>query len=247
MSFLAVIRMPVAVLLLMAATGKAGAFRRLLGPGSLRRWGASAAAVVAETACGISMLVPGSQRQGSVAAAALGVAFLGYRWRRRRELTAGRRAASDCGCLGDRLRPPPAMEAALPWLVLLGGITGSVSPGSEYASPALLAAGACLALVVVAGLLAARPDLGMLDDREILRSVFQSAELAWLEADARRSLRFHKISRDTWVSSDIAIDDRIINVAARVRTRILGDPVIAITSRELMRFGYADNDEMVSY
>lgn len=237
MPFVVVLRMPVAVLLLTAATGKAGALRVLLGPGSLRRWGTAAAAVVAETACGISMLVPGSQRQGSIAAAALGVAFLGYRWRRRRELTAGRPAASDCGCLGDRLRPPPTTEAALPWLVVLGGITGSVSPGSEYASPAVLAAGVCLALVVVAGLLATRRDLGMPDDREILRSVFQSAELAWLEADVRRSLKFRRISPDTWVSSDIAIDDRIINVAARVRTRILGSPVIAITSRELMRFG----------
>jgi hypothetical protein len=63
-----------------------------------------------------------------------------------------------------------------------------------------------------------------------------------LDEEVRRSLDFRKIAPDTWVSNDIAIGDRIINVAAHVRIRSLGKPRIAITSHELMRLGFADGD-----
>jgi hypothetical protein len=148
----------VAVLLLTAGIGKANAFRRLLGPASFRRGGVSVLVVVAETACGIAMLLPGTQQEASMAAVALGVAFLAYGWRRGRrgEATASRRTVPNCGCLGDRLRPSPAMQGALPWIVLLGGIPGSASPSSEYASPVLAVAGGCLAVAALAALLATR-------------------------------------------------------------------------------------------
>jgi hypothetical protein len=234
MSYLAMLRIPVAVLLLVAAVGKAGALGQILRPRSARRWDIAAGAVAAETMCGVSLLAPHIERLGSAAAAGLGLAFLGYRGKRRLQTASVARSTEDCGCLGDRLRPRPAAELALPWIVLLGGIAGAVSAEPDYARPLIAWTGAGLALALVAGLAAASRTRAVPLDREIFRSVFRSQELASLDDHVRRSLEFRPAGPGTWVSTDFTAGNRIMNVTVHVRTRVLGAPVIAITSQELM-------------
>jgi hypothetical protein len=234
MSFLAMLRIPVAVLLLVAASGKAGSLGRMRRPGSARRWEISAGAVVAEAMCGASLLIPHLARSGSVAAIGLGLAFLGYRGQRRLKAKHST-PAGDCGCLGPGLRPPAAAERTLPWLVLLGGLAGAATGASQYASPLITATGAGLAAALLGSIAAASRVLDPPDEKEIFLSVFRSGELAGLDHHVRKSLKFRRAGPGAWVSSDIAAGNGIMNFTVRVRARPLGSRVITITPQELMR------------
>ncbi len=234
LTVLAILRIPAAVLLLVAASGKAGA---LLRPRQTRRGKLAAGTVVAETICGTSMLAPQIDRLGSAAAAALGVAFLAYRHMRQRRTPGTGQNAGDCGCLGERLRPPPAAERALPWIVLAGGIAGAISSASAYASPLAASAGAALALALALGLAAASRISAVPEDKDVFRAVIDAPELAHLDESLRRSLQLRRTGAGTWVSTDFAHGDAIMNLTVRARTRPLGASVIDITANELLRLG----------
>lgn len=226
----ALLRIPLATLLLIAASGKATS-APLESEQDRLRVTLLAMVCVFEGSCGVGLLIPAIQFVASITVAGLGVLFLLWRQFEPAIRRPAHAEKAGCGCFGTRLAPPKDVEAMLPWFVAVAGLCSAGTERSQYADPVTVAAGVVLALGVVAFVLAGAGPYAISDPWAAVESELNSARFDWLPAEARASLRRYEVARNHWVSNDIAVAGRIVRLEVRVGQRVIGRfrPRIVVT------------------